>query len=127
MCSSPEANDFQWRLCNGLWSLFISFGTVLVALKSQQARSWRFGTPMIRSFVADYGVTLSVVFFSCLSYALTGAPNGVPRRLTLPNTWQVKTTWHVTRVLLPSPKFTNPILDPSCNIAMVSYDVPLQR
>lgn len=93
-----EADEFQWRLSNGLWALFVAFGTVLSALKVQQARSWRFFTPGIRGFLADYGVTLSVVFWSCLSYALRGAPEGVPRRLALPNTWDVKSTWKVAAV-----------------------------
>ncbi len=103
-CSSPEANEFQWRLSNGLWALFIAFGTVLSALKVEQARSWRFFNLPVRSFLADYGVTLAVVVWSCLSYALQGAPPGVPRRLALPNTWQVKRTWTVANVTaLPMP------------------------
>lgn len=97
-CRSDEASEFQWRLSNGLWALSIAFGTVLSALKVQTARSWRFFQPGIRGFLADYGVTIAVVFWSCLSYALQGAPQGIPRRLALPNTWDVKSTWTVANV-----------------------------
>jgi len=61
LCSSPGADEFQWRLSNGLWALFVGFGTVLCALKVEQARSWRFFNRPVRSFLADYGVTLAVV------------------------------------------------------------------
>lgn len=98
MCRSPEADQFQWRLSNGLWALFIGFGTVLTALKVQSARSWRFFNAPTRGFLADYGVTLAVVVWSCLSYALQGGPEGIPRRLALPNTWEVKSTWKVAGV-----------------------------
>ena len=104
-CSSAAAGQFQWRLVNGLWALFLAFGTVLTSLKVETARSWRFLTGPLRSFLADYGVVLSVVLWSCLSYALQGAPPGVPRRLALPNTWDVTTTWTVTgvRSVFPAP------------------------
>ena len=102
LCRSAPANEFQWRLSNGLWALFIGFGTVLCALKVQTARSWRFFHRPVRSFLADYGVTVSVVFWSCLSYALRGAPEGVPRRLALPNTWDVRSTWTVANVSYPA-------------------------
>lgn len=42
----------------------------------------------LRSFLADYGVPLMVVAWSAVSYALEDAtPDGVPRRLSLPNAW----------------------------------------
>lgn len=97
-CSSPQATEYQWRLCNGLWALFIGFGTVICALKVQSARSWRFYNRALRGFFADYGVTLSVFVWSGLSYALQGGPQGVPRRLALPNTWDVRSTWTVANV-----------------------------
>jgi len=43
------------------------------------------------------------VVWSCLSYALQGAPPGVPRRLALPNTWDVKKTWTVATVRTYNP------------------------
>lgn len=42
----------------------------------------------LRSFLADYGVPLMVVAWSGVSYVLEDAtPEGVPRRLSLPNAW----------------------------------------
>ena len=99
LCRAPEANDPWWILSNGLWALFIAFGMVLTGLKVQQARSWRFFNPAIRGFLADYGVTMAVVVWSCMSYALTGAPEGIPRRMALPNTWRVTGSWGVAGVL----------------------------
>lgn len=98
MCRSDEANKFQWRLANGLWGLLLAFGTTIAALIVQQARSWRYATDLFRSFLADYGVPLVVVAFSGLSYALKGVPEGIPRRVVLPNTLEVKATWTVTHV-----------------------------
>lgn len=98
VCSSQEANAFQWRLANGLWALFLAFGTTIAALKVQTARSWRFLNRVVRGILADYGVPIVIISFSCLSFALTGAPKGIPRRLVLPNTWEVTTTWTVAKV-----------------------------
>lgn len=39
-----------------------------------------------------------VAVWSALSFAIKGAPEGVPRRLALPNTWDVKETWTVAKV-----------------------------
>ena len=42
--------------------------------------------------------TLQVVF-SCLAYAVVGStPSGVPRRMSIPNTWDEKTNWTVAGV-----------------------------
>ena len=112
VCSSDEANEFQWRLANGLWGLLLAFGTTIAALIVQQARSWRYATDLFRSFLADYGVPLVVVAFSGLSYALKGVPEGIPRRVVLPNTWEVKATWTVTHV--------------SKGLAMLAHRVALQ-
>ena len=39
-----------------------------------------------------------VVVWSALSYALHGAPAGVPRKVDLPDTWQDTGPWSVSRV-----------------------------
>lgn len=45
----------------------------------------------VRSFLADYGVPLMVVVWSGASYLLQDAtPDGIPRRLALPNTWDAE-------------------------------------
>ena len=57
----------------------------------------------MRSFLADYGVPLMVVVWSGVSYAIQdNTPEGLPRRLSLPNTWDDDATrnWGVARRLL---------------------------
>ena len=39
-----------------------------------------------------------VVAWSGLSYALRGAPAGIPRRVLIPNTWDARGNWSVVRV-----------------------------
>ena len=53
----------------------------------------------MRSFLADYGVPLMVVAWSGLAYAIAKpSPGGLPRRVQMPNTWDVTTTWTVAGV-----------------------------
>lgn len=52
----------------------------------------------MRGFLADYGVPLVVVAWSALSYALQGAPPGIPRRVLIPNTWDASSNWSVVKV-----------------------------
>lgn len=42
-----------------------------------------------------------VVVWSALSYALRGAPDGVPRRVDIPDTWRDTGPWSVARVSHP--------------------------
>lgn len=46
-----------------------------------------------------------VAVWSALSFAVKGTPTGVPRRLALPNTWNVKDTWTVAKVSLTDCRF----------------------
>ncbi|KAK6239531.1 hypothetical protein QUC31_005000 [Theobroma cacao] len=54
----PKLTEFipSWRFANGMFALVLSFGLLLTALRSRKARSWRYGTGWLRSFIADYGV-----------------------------------------------------------------------
>ena len=57
----------------------------------------------MRSFLADYGVPVMVVVWSGVSYAIqSNTPEGLPRRLSLPNTWDEEATrnWGVAGQLL---------------------------
>ncbi len=68
-----------------------------------QARGWRFGTPPMRSLLADYGVPFMVIVWSGLGYAVAKpAPGGIPRRLQMPQVWEVKSTWSVAGVRFPA-------------------------
>ena len=42
--------------------------------------------------------TFQVVVWSALSYALHGAPAGLPRKVDLPDTWKDTGPWSVSRV-----------------------------
>ncbi|KAL8054262.1 hypothetical protein ABFX02_05G126300 [Erythranthe guttata] len=72
---SKEQFQFQWLYTNGLLSIIFSFGVLITALKSREARSWRYGTGTFRSFIADYGVPLMIVVWTALSYSV---PSNIP-------------------------------------------------
>jgi len=44
--ADPESTEFQssWRFGNGMFSLVLSFGLLLTALKSRKAKFWRYGS-----------------------------------------------------------------------------------
>ncbi|XP_010691218.2 boron transporter 4 isoform X1 [Beta vulgaris subsp. vulgaris] len=98
----PKAEDpqeekfqFQWRYVNGLLGIIFTFGVLTTSLMSRKARSWRYGTSHLRSFVADYGVPLMVVLGTAISYSVPkGIPHGVPRRLYSPLPWQSQSLYH---------------------------------
>ena len=96
---SGQANDFQWRLVNGLWGLILALGLLWTALAVRKARSWLYFRGWIRSFLADYGVPLLVIVWSAVGYCVyRGTPMGVPRQAIIYNTWDVKNNWAVARV-----------------------------
>eukprot|EP00892_Ulva_mutabilis_P000726 jgi/Ulvmu1/10654/UM066_0035.1 len=101
-CSGTEAEQLAAgcqeftaaeRLNNGLWATILALGTVWTSMMIVQARSWRFFNGGLRSFLADYGVPLLVVAWSGVSFLLQDAtPSGIPRRLSMPNTWAADAT-----------------------------------
>lgn len=87
---NPKSVEFQpsWRFANGMFALVLSFGLLLTALRSRNARSWRYGSGCLRGFIADYGVPFMVLVWTAVSYIPSGSiPNGIPRRLLSPNPW----------------------------------------
>ncbi|XP_038884556.1 probable boron transporter 6 isoform X1 [Benincasa hispida] len=95
----PELLEFQfeWLYTNGLLAVIFSMGVLFTALKSRGARSWKYGTGWFRSFIADYGVPLMVVFWTALSYGVPSkVPHGVPRRLFCPLPWEPASLYHWT-------------------------------
>ncbi|KAL4302555.1 hypothetical protein GQ457_10G016290 [Hibiscus cannabinus] len=92
-----EKNQFQWLYTNGLLAVIFSFGVLFTSLKTRNARSWRYGTGWLRSFIADYGVPLMVMCWTALSYCVPGkVVSGVPRRLVCPLLWERASIYHWT-------------------------------
>ncbi|MCD7460036.1 Boron transporter 1 [Datura stramonium] len=105
---NPNLPEFQpsWRFANGMFALVLSFGLLLTALKSRKARSWRYGSGWLRSFIADYGVPLMVLIWTAASYIPgKNVPSGIPRRLFSPNPWSPGAygNWTVIKDMLNVP------------------------
>lgn len=103
--SRPEFMP-SWRFANGMFALVLSFGLLLTALRSRKARSWRYGSGSLRSFIADYGVPLMVLVWTGLSYIpAKSVPEGIPRRLMSPNPWSpgAYENWTVIKDMLRVP------------------------
>ncbi|XP_015959423.1 boron transporter 1-like [Arachis duranensis] len=106
--ANPASAEFQpsWRFGNGMFALVLSFGLLLTALRSRKARSWRYGSGWLRSFIADYGVPLMVLLWTAVSYIPAGSvPKGIPRRLSSPNPWSpgAYENWTVIKDMLDVP------------------------
>jgi hypothetical protein len=96
----------SWRFGNGMFALVLSFGLLLTALKSRKARSWRYGSGLLRGLIADYGVPLMVLVWTAVSYIpVNEVPHGIPRRLFSPNPWSpgAYSNWTVIKDLLNVP------------------------
>ncbi|CAH9063611.1 unnamed protein product [Cuscuta epithymum] len=94
-----EKYKFHWLYTNGLLAIIFSFGLLITALKSRQARSWPYGTGWLRSFIADYGVPLMVVLWTAMSYGIPGQISSrIPRRLFSPLPWNSTSLYHWTVV-----------------------------
>ncbi|KAF8039750.1 hypothetical protein BT93_B2079 [Corymbia citriodora subsp. variegata] len=107
---NPKLAEFlpSWRFANGMFAVVLSFGLLLTALKSRKARSWRYGTGWLRSFIADYGVPLMVLVWTAVSYIpAKSVPDGIPRRLFSPNPWSpgASENWTVVKDMLNVPFF----------------------
>ncbi|KAG4115762.1 hypothetical protein ERO13_D12G126000v2 [Gossypium hirsutum] len=105
---NPNLTQFipSWRFANGMFALVLSFGLLFTALQSRKARSWRYGTGWLRSFIADYGVPLMVLIWTGVSYIPAGdVPKGIPRRLFSPNPWSpgAYENWTVIKDMLDVP------------------------
>ncbi|KAL7171954.1 hypothetical protein ACSBR2_031612 [Camellia fascicularis] len=105
---NPKLIEFipSWRFANGMFALVLSFGLLLTGLRSRKARSWRYGSGWLRSFVADYGVPLMVIIWTAVSYIPSGnVPKGIPRRLFSPNPWSpgAYANWTVIKDMLDVP------------------------
>ncbi|ESQ49398.1 hypothetical protein EUTSA_v10020147mg [Eutrema salsugineum] len=106
--TNPRSAEFQpaWVFANGMFGLVLSFGLLFTALKSRKARSWRFGAEWLRGFIADYGVPVMVVVWTCVSYIpWKSVPQGIPRRLVSPNPWSpgAYQNWTVIKEMVDVP------------------------
>lgn len=93
--SSLEAQEYSWRLFNGVWSVVLAIGLLLTSLLFVQARGWPFYKGFIRKFLADYGMAVMVLAWSLIAYIPTGRPSGIPRPLDFPNLFDTGETWTV--------------------------------
>ncbi|KAI3687061.1 hypothetical protein L1987_80752 [Smallanthus sonchifolius] len=92
-----EDYQFHWLYTNGLLAVIFSFGILITSMKSRDARSWRYSTGWLRSFIADYGVPLMVLVWTALSYAKPSElPSQVLRRLFCPLPWEAGSLSHWT-------------------------------
>lgn len=94
---NPTLDEYQfhWLYTNGLLAIIFSLGLLFTALKSRRARSWRYGTGWIRSFISDYGVPLMVLLWTAMSFGVPNkVPSGVPRRLFCPLPWESASLYH---------------------------------
>lgn len=74
----------------------------------------------LRGFIADYGVPVMVVVWTCISYIpWKSVPQGIPRRLVSPNPWSpgAYQNWTVIKALIT---FSLPIILSTIN-ALSSY------
>ncbi|KAK1435049.1 hypothetical protein QVD17_00808 [Tagetes erecta] len=95
--NTSDEYQFHWLYTNGLLAVIFSFGILITSMKSRGARSWRYGTGWVRSFIADYGVPLMVLVWTAVSYAKPSQlPSQVPRRLFCPLPWEAGSLSHWT-------------------------------
>eukprot|EP00210_Caulerpa_lentillifera_P006638 g6341.t1 len=97
---SFDPSTYHWRLVNGLWSLLLAIGLLSSSLILHGSRSWRFGKGWLRTILADYGVPIMVLLWTGVSYVLRDAPENIPRRLNIPNTWDQDRTWKSAKDLM---------------------------
>lgn len=93
--SSEGAQEYSWRLFNGVWSIVLAMGLLVTSLLCVQARGWPFYKGFIRRFVAEYGMAVMVLIWSVVAYIPTGRPNGIPRTLDFPDLFDTGESWTV--------------------------------
>jgi hypothetical protein len=100
----PHDAPVAYRTVNGVWSLFLATGLVLLAIFLMGARKWHVGRPWLRALVADYGAFFAVIIVTAVSYAVK-APDGaawdLPTRVACKQIYdpEVTDTWKTTKYL----------------------------
>uniref|UniRef100_A0A803LN65 Bicarbonate transporter-like transmembrane domain-containing protein n=1 Tax=Chenopodium quinoa TaxID=63459 RepID=A0A803LN65_CHEQI len=93
---SNPAYNFEWLYANGLLAILFSLGFIYTAFKTRKARSWLYGTGLMRSFIKNFGVPLMIIIWAGLSYAVPSkVPSGIPRILFSPHPWDSWDTWTI--------------------------------
>ncbi|XP_071690805.1 probable boron transporter 6 isoform X2 [Rutidosis leptorrhynchoides] len=103
---TEEPYHFHWLYTNGLYAIILACGTLITSLKSRGARTWPYGVGWLRSLIADYGVALTVLLWTALSFAKhKDVPRDVPRRLFCPLPWRAGSLshWTVTKDMVNVP------------------------
>jgi boron transporter len=110
------AEEYQWRLFNGTFSVLIAFGFIAATLVLRTAREWTLFNPLIRQMLAEYSTFLMVMIWTGVSYIPQNTPEYIPRRLvieatTSPNSMEAWSTitrlnelddWHIGAAVVPA-------------------------
>lgn len=89
----PHDAPVAYRTVNGIWSLFLATGLVLLAIFLMGARKWHVGRPWLRALVADYGAFFAVIIVT--------AVGDLPTRVACKQIYdpEVTDTWKTTKYL----------------------------
>ena len=85
----------SWLLFNGAFSLFLASGLLFTSLVSITARGWNLYNSIVRRIIADYGTALCVLLWTLVSLIPRNTPDGIPRRLVIPNTFDYSSNYTV--------------------------------
>ena len=77
------ADEYQWRLFNGTWAVFIALGFIITTMGLREAQTWTFFNETFRRLVAEYATFLMVVVWTAISYGPKNLPEFIPRRLMI--------------------------------------------
>ncbi|GAB5372811.1 hypothetical protein AAMO2058_001696600 [Amorphochlora amoebiformis] len=79
---------FEKTLDVALFQFILAFGAAYMAWQLSSARSWVIGSRGARELIADYGATISVIFFSAVPYMSSESRAVSLETLDVPSTFQ---------------------------------------
>lgn len=106
---ASEGRNFAEHSLHPPLPQILALGLLFTSLVVVRARSWRLLRPLTRGLLADYGVPLAVLVWALAGYII-GGPTGVPRTVSMANTWSDAATqsWTVSSVSVCCPFFLFP-------------------
>ncbi|EKX37691.1 hypothetical protein GUITHDRAFT_41323, partial [Guillardia theta CCMP2712] len=112
--SSMQTESRIWLMFNGSFSIVLAGGLLFTSLASISMRHTVYFRRVLRHFISDYGTALAVLLWTLVSYIPKGVPDGIPRRLLIPNAldgspnytvlsrMQELEGWHWAAALIPA-------------------------